>query len=167
MPEPRDRNRILHAPSDPCRTGSAGGSVIAGDPRDREARRWKEIRESFLQEYRSVTVSKLAGLTGSRSRNPSSRAQEWLRAGRIFGVFDGRSVRYPLFQIDEAEGEPRPEIRNTLAYFRGRLTGWQIALWFVTANAWTGKWRRPLDLLGREPERLVDAARHEVAEKVL
>lgn len=137
------------------------------DPRDREVRRWKEIREGFLREHRSVTAPELAELTGSRSRNPSSRAHEWLRAGRIFAVHDGSVARYPLFQIDESEGRPRPEIQEAIAHLRERLSDWHIALWFTTANAWTRDWRRPVDLLGREPDCVVDAARHEVKEQVL
>ena len=130
-------------------------------------RPWKEIREGFLREHRSVTAPELAELTGSRSRNPSSQVHEWMRAGKIFAVHDGHSARYPLFQIDQTEGKPRPEIRDVLAHLREQMSGWQIALWFVTANAWTGDWRCPIDLLGHEPERVVDAARHEVAEQIL
>ncbi len=90
-----------------------------------------------------------------------------MRAGRIFAVHDGTCARYPLFQINEAEDRPRPEIQDALAYLRQKLSGWHIAIWFVTANAWIGDWRRPIDLLGREPDRVVDAARHEAMEKVL
>ena len=150
-------------------TKSPSVSDAAGDiaTPDGEVRPWEEIREGFLREHRSVTAPELAELTGSGSRNPSSRAHEWMRAGKIFAVHDGRSARYPLFQIDEKGGMPRPEIRDAIAHLREQLSDWQIGLWFVTANAWTGDWRRPIDLLGREAERVIDAARHEVAEQIL
>lgn len=146
---------------------SACASQHMEDPQDKEIRRWKAIREKFLQDYRSVTAPELAELTGSRSRNPSSRAHEWLRAGKMFAVYDGRLARYPLFQIDQMNGTPRPQIKDAIAYLRKQLSDWQIAFWFVTANAWTGDWRCPVDLLETEPERVVEAARHEVEEQVL
>ena len=85
----------------------------------------------------------------------------------MFAVYNNRSARYPLFQIDERDGTPRPKVRDAIAYLSEHFSDWQIAVWFATANAWTGDWRRPVDILGREPERVVDAARHEVAEQVL
>lgn len=139
----------------------------ADDYREREARRWKHVREDFLRTNRSVTAPELAELTGSKSRNPSSRAHEWLRAGKVFSVNDGNATRYPLFQIDITEGKPRPEVREIVTHLREQLSDWQMAVWFTTPNAWTGDWRRPVDLLGAEPDLVVEAARHEVAEKVL
>jgi hypothetical protein len=132
-----------------------------------EAKRWKDLRTAFLREYRSVTAPELAELTGSKSKNPSSRAHEWLRAGKIFAVNDGAVVRYPLFQLDLTEGKPRPEIQKVLAYLRERLSDWQIAMWFTTPNTMAGNWRRPIELLGSEVDQVVKAAEFEVAETVL
>ena len=132
----------LRVPVQPSAPIHVPDPAPAEDYRDREARRWKEIRESFLREHRSVNAPQLAELTGSQSINPSSRAHEWLRAGKIFAVHDGNVTRYPLFQIDEKEGRPRPEVREAVAHLREQLSDWQIAVWFTTENAWTGEWRR-------------------------
>jgi hypothetical protein len=129
-----------------------------------EAMRWKKLRAEFLDRYRSITAPELAEITGSRSKNPSSRAHEWLRAGKIFSVNDGGVARYPLFQLDPVEGKPLPEIQEALAYLRERLSDWQIAMWFTTPNTMAGNWRRPIDLLGSESAQVVKAAAFEVAE---
>ncbi|MCB8877798.1 hypothetical protein [Acidisoma silvae] len=143
---------------------------LASGPHDiyeAEAKRWKDLRMAFLREYRSVTAPELAELTGSKSKNPSSRAHEWLRAGKIFAINDGAVVRYPLFQLDLTEGKPRPEIQKVLAYLREKLSDWQIAMWFTTPNTMAGNWRRPIELLNSEIDQVVKAAEFEVAETVL
>jgi hypothetical protein len=38
------------------------------------------------------------------------------------------------------------------------LDGWETALWFTTASGWLGD-QRPVDLLTREREQVVEAAR--------
>jgi hypothetical protein len=83
----------------------------------------------------------------------------------VFSVNDGSRERFPLFQLHE--GQPIPAVANIIQLLRPKLSYWQIAFWFTTPNAWTGGWRAPCELLASEPERVVEAARHEVAERVL
>jgi hypothetical protein len=134
------------------------------DYKQHEAQRWAETRKAFLSEYPSVTAPELAELTGSKAKNPSSRAHSWAKAGAIFSVHDGSGERFPLFQVHE--GKPLPQIAELLLILRPKLSNWQVALWLTTPNAWVGDWRTPLSLLGSAPEVVIDAARHEVAEKV-
>ena len=138
-----------------------------GDYREHEARRWKEIRDGFLEEHKSVTAPELAKLTGSKAGNPSSRAYTWAKKGLIFSVNDGSADRYPLFQLRPDDGKPRPEIKAILEVLKSKLSNWQVAIWFTAPNAWTGDWRRPVDLLDKDPAAVLVAARQEVAEQVL
>ena len=39
------------------------------------------------------------------------------------------------------------------------LDGWETALWFTTTSGWLDD-ERPVDLLTREPEQIVEAAQH-------
>jgi hypothetical protein len=58
------------------------------------------------------------------------------------------------------DGRPRPVIAGVLEAFEPHgLDGWEIALWFTTASGWLDD-KRPVDLLTREPDQVVDAARH-------
>jgi hypothetical protein len=134
------------------------------DYKKHEAERWATTRETFLAEHPSVTAPELAELTGSKAKNPSSRAHSWSKAGRIFSVSDGASERFPLFQIQE--DKPLSQIAEILSILRPRLSNWQIALWLTTPNAWVGEWRTPISLLAKQPDVVIEAARHEVAEKV-
>ena len=69
-------------------------------------RNWARLRDAFLAEFDTATPRELANLTGSRARNAAARAYDWAKAGRIFGVNDGRETRYPLFQLKD--GKPVP-----------------------------------------------------------
>ena len=63
---------------------------------------------------------------------------------------------YPAFQFDEV-GRPKAVIGKILDAL-GRGTGaWQTAIWFTTPNSWLDR-RKPVDLLEREPDRVIDAA---------
>lgn len=129
------------------------------------AETWLKRRTDFLEKNATVTASELARLTGSQAGNSSARAHDWSKAGRVFSVNDGARERFPLFQLHE--GQPIPAVATVLQLLRAKLSDWQIAFWFTTPNSWTGKWRAPAELLATEPERVVEAARHEVAEQVL
>jgi hypothetical protein len=137
------------------------------DYKEREARRWKEIRARFLAQHKSVRAPELAELTGSGSVNRSSRAHTWSSKGLIFSVSDGSSERYPLFQLTSDGIRPRPVIKAALDILRPKLSDWQVAIWFTSPNAWLGDWRCPIDLLEGDTDAVVEAARHEVAEQVL
>jgi len=129
-----------------------------------EPERWLKLRTNFLDENKAVTAPELARLTGSQATNPSARAYDWSKAGRIFSVRDGTGERFPLFQL--RDGQPISEVAKVLKILRPKLSDWQIAFWFTSPNAWTGDWRVPVELLTNEPEKVLEAAQHEVAEQV-
>jgi hypothetical protein len=68
----------------------------------------------------------------------------------------GRAVR-PTFQLDH--GRPRPIIDPVLAALPAHMSGWQVALWFISGNGWLGD-RVPVDCLEDEST-LLAAAGHE------
>jgi hypothetical protein len=66
---------------------------------------------------------------------------------------------FPGFQFG-TDGHPRPVIGRVLEVFEPYgLDGWETALWFTTASGWLDD-QRPVDMLTREPEQVVEAARH-------
>ena len=54
----------------------------------------------------------------------------------------------------------QPVVADVLATLGQQGRGWQLALWFTSANGWVDG-RRPVDLLHSEPEEVAQAAKWE------
>jgi hypothetical protein len=124
-----------------------------------QAHRNAEARQELIEEFGLYDSDQVAEVAGSSATNRSATASRWFAAGRIFTVtHDGARV-YPSFQFG-TDGQPRPVIANVLEVFRPYgLDGWETALWFTTTSGWLDD-ERPVDLLTREPEQIVEAAQH-------
>jgi hypothetical protein len=122
-----------------------------------QAQRNAEARQELIEEFGLYDSDQVAEFAGSSANNRSATASRWSAAGRIFTVnHDGARV-YPSFQFG-TDGQPRPVIANVLEVFQPYgLDGWETALWFTTSSGWLGD-ERPVDLLTREPEHVVEAA---------
>lgn len=127
-----------------------------------QARRNAEARALLLREFGALTSSEVAEFVGSEAKNRGSLAHRWKREGRLLGVSYRGTVWYPGFQFHD--GIVLPVIADVLAELAGAGLGeWETALWFSAPNGWLHD-QRPCDLLLEAPARVVDAARHEVAE---
>jgi hypothetical protein len=124
-----------------------------------QAQRNAGARQELIEEFGLYDSDQVAEIAGSSANNRSATASRWSAAGRIFTVnHDGARV-YPRFQFG-TDGQPRPVIANVLDVFRPYgLDGWETALWFTTTSGWLDD-ERPVDLLTREPEQIVEAAQH-------
>ena len=115
----------------------------------RQARRNAQARQELIDEFGLRESDQVADLAGSAASNRSATASRWLAARKIFAV-NHRGT----------DGRPRPVIAGVLEAFEPYgLDGWEIALWFTTASGWLDD-RRPVDLLTRDPDQVVDAAQH-------
>jgi hypothetical protein len=124
----------------------------------RQAQRNAEARQELIDEFGLYDSEDVAELAGSTASNRSATASRWLGAKKIFAVNHRRALVYPGFQFG-TDGRPRAVIARVLEAFEPfGLDGWETALWFTTASGWLDD-RRPVDLLTREPENVVDAAR--------
>jgi len=88
--------------------------------------------------------------------------------GALITVPTRFGVRYPGYQFD-AHGRLHPVITDVLAAFEGRMSQWQVALWFLGAYGGLGD-MRPVDLLDGSPEDLaavIEEARYEAAEIIV
>jgi hypothetical protein len=125
----------------------------------RQAQRNADARQELVDEFGLYDSDQVADLAGSTASNRSATASRWLAAGKIFAVNHRGARLYPGFQFG-IEGHPRPVIATVLKMFDAYgLDGWETALWFTTASGWLDD-QRPVDLLTREPEQVVDAAHH-------
>lgn len=125
-----------------------------------QARRNSEARRQFLQEHGALTSGAVAEFAGSRAANRSALANRWRKEGRIFAVTLHDTQYYPGFQFGE-NGRPLPVIARVLQALDARESGeWEVALWFTKRTGWLDD-RRPIDLLGEDPDAVVDAAGRE------
>ena len=121
-----------------------------------QARRNAEARATFMRDYEVLDADQIHELYGSKARNRSALAARWRSDKKIFAVQRGGRFLYPAFQFD-AQGLPRKAISKVLAALGDAVGGWQTALWFVTPNGWLDG-EKPVDLLDRKPDAVLDAA---------
>ena len=131
-------------------------------PPTEAARRWAERKVAMLRENDHATGPELGRLTGSRAKNLAERASSWRREGRVFAVNDGSRDVYPLFQIKG--DKPHPVVAEVLKRLRPKLSDWEVFAWFTAPDTWTCEGRPPKDLLDSDPDSVLEAARHTVAE---
>ncbi len=118
-----------------------------------------EARAAVIEEFGLLSSHDIHDLTGAKASNKAARAARLKKVGKLFAVpFEGRMM-YPGFQLDRS-GQPRAVMAQVLKVLSG-WAGWQIAIWFITENAWLDD-QRPVDLLDRAPQAIVEAARKEV-----
>jgi hypothetical protein len=124
-----------------------------------QAQRNAEARQELIDEFGLYDSDQVAEVAGSSANNRSATASRWSAAKKIFTVNHDGARMYPGFQFG-TDGQPRPVIANVLEAFHPYgLDGWETALWFTTASGWLDD-ERPVDLLTREPEQIVEAAHH-------
>lgn len=132
----------------------------------RQALRNAEARQELIEEFGLYDSDQVAEAAGSAAANRSATASRWLAARRIFTVNHRGARLYPSFQFG-TDGHPRPVIASVLEVFEPYgLDGWETALWFTTASGWLDD-QRPVDLLTRAPEQVIEAARNTFDEAVI
>lgn len=154
--------------------GSYRDVLEALAPKDREplsaasvlqARRNARARRDFLEEFLARTSSEVADAANSRASNRASLANRWREERKVFAIRVGDQQLYPSFQFDE-DGRPLKAVAMALEHLAAeKLSDWQTALWFTSPTGWLGG-RRPVDLLGEEPDAVGAAAEREVGELV-
>ena len=111
-------------------------------------------REDFIRDVALVDSADLGELLGSKARRRSAMASRLKREGKLLAItFRGVDL-YPAAQI--VEGKPSPAIPEILEAFS---TGspWTVALWLNAPSGWLDG-EKPIDLLARDPGRVVRAA---------
>lgn len=96
---------------------------------------------------------------------PALSAEEVLeRYGSLSGALSieqNGHIAYPAFQFG-AEGV-KAAVAEIQSLFGQKVTGWSLAIWFISANGWLDG-ARPVDLLDGQPEAVLAAAHHGAAE---
>jgi len=128
-----------------------------------QARRNAKARATFLRTCEALDAERVHKLYGSTAKNRAALAARWRADGKIFAVEHQGRLLYPAFQFDHT-GRPKPVIGKVLVALGEAVGPWQIAIWFTSANGWL-KGSKPVDLLDRDPDKVIDAA-SDIAEPV-
>jgi hypothetical protein len=85
--------------------------------------------------------------------------KQWMAEGRIFLVEHEGAEYFPLYALDAgARYRPYPAVKEIISIFGENLSVWGIASWFSGLNSFLDD-QRPLDLLDKDPDWVVEAAR--------
>jgi hypothetical protein len=128
-----------------------------------EARMTAEARKAALESGDWLTAAQIAEMAGFSASNPSAQPNKWKRDGLIFAIRHRGVDYFPSYALDPATGyRPVKGLAKVLAVFKGRKNDWGLAYWFASVNSFLGG-KRPQDLLGASPDRVVAAAEDELA----
>ena len=120
------------------------------------------MQEAWNETARADAIAEFGALTAVQIDASQGRgtAARWLRQQRVFSVPGPEGPLLPAFQF--RQGEPRPIIAAVLEALDGRLTGWEILLWF-TGSSGRLDGRRPVDVLIESPDAAVTAASYQAS----
>jgi len=129
----------------------ASGLATATAPK-RESLAW---RIAFVSHYPCLSAAEVADESGNTAKNRSALASRWAAEGKIFSIRFQSQTLYPGFQF--RHGEPIPAIAGILKEIAAPFTGWDVAFFLTSPNAYLDG-KQPLELLRTDPERVVSLA---------
>lgn len=120
-------------------------------------------RTAVLEGTDWLTAAQIADVAGLSASNPSAQPNKWKRQRRIFAIHHNGIDYFPGYGLDPETGyRPRKSLKPILDAFGDEKDGWGLAYWFFAVNGFLGG-RKPQDVLATEPERVLAAARDEMA----
>ncbi|MDD2056710.1 hypothetical protein N5D52_14185 [Pseudomonas sp. GD03860] len=128
----------------------------------KEAAMLAKARTAVLESGEWLTAAQIAGLAGFSLSNPSAQPNKWKREGAIFALRHHGVDYFPAYGLDAGAGyRPLKAMAPVLERFGEHKDSWGLAYWFMSANSFLAG-QRPLDLLAREPARVLAAAEDEL-----
>jgi hypothetical protein len=128
-----------------------------------QARMLIEAKTAILNSGDFLPATEVAQLAGFSASNLSVQPNKWKRNREIFAIQHGREDYLPLYGLNPGDHRPRKEIAEILKIFGDAKDGWGLAFWFAALNSFLDD-ERPQDLLVTDPERVIAAAKDEMAE---
>ena len=128
-----------------------------------QARMLIEAKTTILNSGDFLPATEVAKLAGFSATNLSVQPNKWKRNREIFAIQHGREDYVPLYGLDPGDHRPRKEMAEILKIFGDAKDGWGLAFWFAGLNSFLDD-ERPQDVLATDPERVIAAARDEMAE---
>lgn len=114
---------------------------------------------AILEGTRWHTAKELAQLgAGVDVERREKRIHTWLSQGRLFSLrLEDGLDRFPLYAFDQ-NGQPHAVLKEILTCL-GPINSWRIAAWFNSNTRFLGG-RAPRELIGSDPEAVLQAASH-------
>jgi hypothetical protein len=129
-----------------------------------EARMTAQARKAVLEAGEWLTAAQIAELAGFSTTNPSAQPNKWKKDGLVFAIRHQGSDYFPDYGLDPtANYRPLKALADVIRVFNGSKDAWGMAYWFAAVNSFLGG-KRPLDMMSREPKRVIAAAYDEMAE---
>ena len=150
----------VDAPTLPAATARAAAALDAADAPDFAAgdRGFIALCAAYRASGGIARPADLGHWLAGRGQGDSHSLATLIANGDVFS-FDWRQTRWlPVFQLQAQQPGMAAPLRQVLAELAPVMDGWQLAAWFVQANAWLAA-QRPLDLLAEQPARVLAAAR--------
>ena len=122
-----------------------------------------EAKTAILNGGDFLPATEVAHLAGFNSTNLSAQPKNWKRNREIFAIRQGRENYLPPYGLNPADHRPCREMAQILKVFGAAKDGSGLAFWFAALNSFVDD-ERPKDVLATDPERVIAAAKDEVAE---
>lgn len=116
----------------------------------------QEWRAQIEAEFGLLSAAEAARRAGSRGHSRTAAVRQWVKADKIFPLRSAAGLDVYAGFCFGPDGRPLPVVGDVVKAMAGRLSGWDLAGWFVTPNPALGG-RRPVDALD-QPDELRAAA---------
>jgi hypothetical protein len=127
-----------------------------------QARMLIDAKTAILTSGDFVPASDVAKIAGFSTTNPSVQPNKWKRNRDIFAIQQGRDDYFPLYALNPDDHRPRKQMAEILRIFGDAKDGWGLAFWFAALNSFLDD-ERPQDVLAVDPDRVIAAAKDEMA----
>lgn len=127
----------------------------------REAHQWAAMRQKWLAEHPSLPIEEFARHAGIPGPDPISVVRRWQDEQRVFAVFQDGVELYPAFLL-APDGQPRPAFHPVIKILREEpdgYRGWMLATWLTRPSAEFADWQTPLEMIDRDLEGVIKAAK--------
>ncbi len=128
-----------------------------------QARMLIKANTAILHSGDFLPATEVAQVAGFSASNLSVQPSKWKRNREIFAIQHGREDYLPLYGLNPEDHRPRKEMTEILKIFGDAKDGWSLAFWFAALNSFLDD-ERPQDVLATDPERVIAAAKDEMAE---
>jgi hypothetical protein len=122
-----------------------------------------KLRNEFMSDVGALTSQEIATLNQSQAKNKAAYAHRLKAETKIFAVEFKGEQRYPAFQFDMETGKPKAIIKDILELVKDEWSGWQLALWFISANGYLDG-KTPLEVMDTESGAVLETLGKEAGE---
>ena len=120
-------------------------------------------RQAVLESTRWLTAEDIEQSAELRGKDPVAQVSRWKRESKVFSVsMEGGAERFPAYLLKPGAWCPLRGTASAIAALASTKDGWGMAYWFASVNSFLGG-KRPMDLMGTDPERVAAAAADEAA----